>query len=456
MKKILVIDDEKMILTNAEHILSSKYMVFTAQSAEEGMRLYEEEMPDLVLLDIRMPGMDGFDFQDALNEKYAKNIPIIFMTGDESREIEGIGLKRGAEDFIHKPFLPEVLLSRIEKSLGNLDVLRMLSEEMAMDSLTGFSNRSGIERKLRETCESETGVLMVLDLDNFHIINDRYGHSQGDQIISEFADLIRGSIRNGDDIGRLGGDKFVLFCKNMRDEMQINVIVDRLNNQLVDLTKHLLGEDMKVPLGVSVGAVFVPFQGTDYDMLYNKADKALHQIKQEGKHGYRIYTNPDLPDDKTDASVKEDMNRVTRILEEETVPHSTMLLGQESFGNVYRYMMRYMKRYQGKAYKFLVTVDVHEEMPTDAYTGLITQVEEILKKQLRNSDLMMQTKENQYFLLLPMIDEINVPGVIQRLKSAWEKTECRDLADLTFDTEVISWEELSSEAERKDPKEYIQ
>ena len=454
MKKILVIDDEKMILTNAEHILSSKYMVFTARSAEEGMRLYEEEMPDLVLLDIRMPGMDGFDLQDALNARYAKKIPIIFMTGDESREIEGIGLKRGAEDFIHKPFLPEVLLSRIEKSLGNLDVLKMLSEEMAMDSLTGFSNRSGIERKLREVCLSEAGVLMVLDLDNFHIINDRYGRNTGDQIMSEFADLIRGSIRNGDDIGRLGGDKFVLFCKNMREEAQITVIVDRLNNQLVDLAKHLLGEDMIVPLGVSVGAVFVPFQGTDYDTLFNKADKALHQIKQDGKHNYRIYSNPDQPNP-SDASVKEDMNRLTRILEEESTPHSTMLLGQESFGNVYRYMMRYMKRYQGKAYKFLVTVEVRDEIPQDAFMGLIGQVEEILKKLLRNSDLMMQTKENQYFLLLPMIDEIHVPGVIERLKEAWARTECADLAELVFDTEVISWEELSSEVDRRDPSEYM-
>ena len=116
MKKILVIDDEKMILSNAEHILSSKYMVFTAQSAEDGMRIYEEEMPDLVLLDIHMPGMDGFDLQDALNARYSKKIPIIFMTGDDNREMEGTGLNRGAEDFIHKPFLPDVLLSRLEKT----------------------------------------------------------------------------------------------------------------------------------------------------------------------------------------------------------------------------------------------------------------------------------------------------------------------------------------------------
>ena len=452
MKKILVIDDEKMVLTTAEHILSSKYMVFKARSAEEGMRIYEEEMPDLVLLDLHMPVMDGFDMQDELNERYAKKVPIIFITGDENREMEGIGLTRGAEDFIHKPFLPEVLLSRVEKALGNLDVMRMLKEEMAMDSLTGFSNRSGIERKLRQTCESEAGVLMVLDLDNFHIVNDRYGHPKGDQVMSEFADLVRGSIRSGDDIGRLGGDRFVLFCKNMRDEAQIAVIVNRLNEQLVDLAYHLLGDDMKIGIGVSVGAVFVPFQGTDYDMLFNKADKALHQIKMDGKHGYHIFTSPADPAE-TDASVKEDMERVTKILEEETKPHTTMILGQESFGNVYRYMMRYMKRYQGKAYKFLVTVDIDGDIDPDAYVGIINQAEELLKRHLRSSDLMMQTRENQYFLLLPMIDEINIPKVIDRLMDAWSKMECAPLADLKFDTEVISWEELSDEG--KDLHEYI-
>lgn len=453
MKKILVIDDEKIILTTAEHILSSKYMVFKARSAEEGMKIYEEEMPDLVLLDLHMPVMDGFDLQDALNERFAKKVPIIFITGDDNREMEGIGLTRGAEDFIHKPFLPEILLSRVEKALGNLDVMRMLKEEMAMDSLTGFSNRSGIERKLRETCESETGVLMVLDLDNFHIINDSYGHAKGDQVMSEFADLVRGSIRTGDDIGRLGGDKFILFCKNMRDESQLAVIVKRLNDQLVDLAYHLLGDDMKIPVGVSVGAVFVPFQGTDYDMLFNKADKALHQIKQDGKHGYHIFISPGANMAGADTTVKEDMDRVTRFLEEETKPHSTMILGQESFGNVYRYMMRYIKRYQGKAYKFLVTIEIDEDVDPDAFVGIINQAEELLKRNLRNSDLMMQTKENQYFLLLPMVDEVDIPGVIERLKTAWKKMECGSYAELKFNTEIISWEELSDDG--KDLKEYI-
>ena len=282
MKKILVIDDEKIILTTAEHILSSKYMVFKARSAEEGMKIYEEEMPDLVLLDLHMPVMDGFDLQDALNERFDKKVPIIFITGDDNREMEGIGLTRGAEDFIRKPFLPEILLSRVEKALGNLDVARMLNEEMAMDSLTGFANRSSIERRLRDVCENETGVLMVLDLDDFHLINDSYGHSKGDQVISEFADLVRGAIRTGDEIGRLGGDKFILFCKNMRDESQLAVIVKRLNEQLGELAYHLLEDDKKVTVGVSVGAVFVPFQGTDYDgqscnLKLNKQDRKVRR-----------------------------------------------------------------------------------------------------------------------------------------------------------------------------------
>ena len=271
--------------------------------------------------------------------------------------------------------------------------------------------------------------------------------------MSEFADLVRGSIRTGDDIGRLGGDKFILFCKNMRDEAQIAVIVKRLNDQLKDLAFHLLGEDMKIPVGVSVGAVFVPFQGTDYDMLFNKADKALHQIKMDGKCGYHIFSSPSDRAMGLDVSVIEDMEKVTRFLEEETKPHSTMILGQESFGNVYRYMMRYIKRYQGKAYKFLVTIEIDEDVDPDAFVGIINQAEELLKRNLRSSDLMMQTKENQYFLLLPMVDEVDIPGVVSRLKDAWEKMECGSLAELKFNTEIISWEEFSDDG--KDLKNYI-
>ena len=121
MTKILIVDDEEMMLMVTRRILSQKYEVVCASSGEEGIALYGTEKPDMILSDLLMPQMSGFEMHKVLQEKYGKHIPIMFMTADESSEIEGRGFELGAEDFIRKPFHPDVLLKRVENILNNIE-----------------------------------------------------------------------------------------------------------------------------------------------------------------------------------------------------------------------------------------------------------------------------------------------------------------------------------------------
>ena len=127
MKKILVVDDEKIMLMLARRMLSSKYEIVTAKSGAEAVELFEKEHPDLILSDLLMPEMDGYELQRILQEKSSEPVPIIFMTADDSAESESKGFEVGAADYIHKPLKAEVLLRRV----GNIfdkDIDRDISD----------------------------------------------------------------------------------------------------------------------------------------------------------------------------------------------------------------------------------------------------------------------------------------------------------------------------------------
>ena len=118
---------------------------------------------------------------------------------------------------------------------------------------------------------------MILDLDNFKLVNDLHGHAMGDKILIRFAELIKGMIRSTDVAGRIGGDE-IIFNKACF-----------LNHQLIISAKNFMGDDMQIPLGTSTGAVFVPNEGRDFATLTDKADKALYKVKHHGKHGCAFF-----------------------------------------------------------------------------------------------------------------------------------------------------------------------
>ena len=132
-------------------------------------------------------------------------------------------------------------------------------------------------------------MLMILDLDNFKLVNDIYGHSMGDKVLRTFADVVRRNIRSQDVMVRIGGDEFMGFFANMDSETALESLHRRLNSELIKETVKLAGESFNIPLSISIGAILVPEYGRDYDMLFPLADSALYRVKQSGKNGVRIY-----------------------------------------------------------------------------------------------------------------------------------------------------------------------
>ena len=221
MQKVLIVDDDPVMLRLASIIISKHFQVVTASSGEEALKIFETEKPDLVLSDLLMPEMDGYELHRILQEKNSESVPIVFMTADEDEDSERRGFDIGVDDYIHKPFKADVLLRRIQNVLRNSNKIRGLKQAVDLDALTGLLNKTTSQRKISDLCRKHQGVLMIIDLDSFKMINDLYGHSIGDKILIRFAALIKEIINASDLAGRIGGDTFIVFCQDIQNETTI-------------------------------------------------------------------------------------------------------------------------------------------------------------------------------------------------------------------------------------------
>ena len=418
-----------------ENILATQYITVCANSGAEAIELYRKEKPDMVLSDLRMPGMNGYELQLMLQEEYHQIIPFMFMTADHDEETESKGFDNGAMDFIRKPFRPDVLLRRIANILQTVDQIQGLKKHASTDALTGLLNKSSSEEELKSICKVSTGALMMIDLDSFKLVNDIHGHAMGDKILISFADIIRSAVRPTDLLGRMGGDEFIAFCHGMDNETAIANKAEYINERLVEAAKKLMGEDMNIPLGASIGCVFVPNEGTDFPDLYKKADKALYVVKQHGKHGYNIYSKVQQLNE-MEISDATNLSNIKLILEERNQKEEAPVLGLENFRAIYRFLRRTTR--DGRLSDCILLFSLAIKDDSDANIDDVGEAFlETLKLTLRRSDTITQSSNNQFVVILYDLQFENVHLVVDRIERNWQQSSFYDDVVLTNEYDLI-------------------
>ena len=429
---IIVVDDDTSNLKVAGHILSKAGMRVTALKSGRLALNYirENGFPDLILLDVNMPEMDGFETLKLLKSEMTprNEVPVVFLTAEDGQEQETRGLESGAMDYIKKPFDPEVLLSRVHKILDIQKQMKFFARNAETDQLTGFLNKAATEARMDRLCAEETGLLCVLDLDAFKMVNDIFGHDIGDQVLVMFSQVLKKNLRKDDECGRIGGDEFVAFLRNMTSNDELDRFAKRINEEYKAGAREIMGEKLTFSAGVSVGAVAVPEYGREYPDLFHMADQALYIVKKNGKHGGRLYSA--LGQGKENRNRELNLETITAILEERMEAPSAMWMGRDVFGSIYKYMVRYMDRYHSSAYRVLLTLKVAADVSDTERSDIIVQFRRKIRNSLRNSDVMMECGENQLFLLLPEIQDHDIDRVIGRLLRKWNESEYPDRAEI--------------------------
>jgi two-component system, cell cycle response regulator len=301
-RRILVVDDDKASLDIVSEALKWEgYQVRMAQSAALGLREIEDWHPDIVLLDIDMPEVDGFTTLKILRQEKLY-CSVIFLSGKSDTDSVIEGLDAGADDYICKPFDPLEMLARVRAQLRIKDLtdqLRAANEKLKelvdIDDLTGLFNMRSLYQRLDHELErgrrfDRSVCVVMLDMDNFKEVNDGHDHLFGSFVISEVGRLIKNNIRTVDIGARYGGDEFLIVLTEVEiDGAQL--FCERLRKAIEG---HLFksGSD-EMRLTVSIGfAIKAPFDSeTDSRELVRAADRALYDAKEKGRN--RVCFNED-------------------------------------------------------------------------------------------------------------------------------------------------------------------
>lgn len=447
---IVVVDDNPLSLTHAKNILKEKDMRVSCLHSGRGfLKFMERNSPDLVLLDIQLREMDGFEIYHALRQMEKKTgrrpIPVIFLSGVGVNDAEKRSFEEGASDFIRKPFNKNIFIRRILNAVKNFKAIERLTAEATIDKLTEFLNKASGTSKVAKLCEDQTGMLMIFDLDNFKLVNDLYGHDMGDKVLKTFADIVRRNIRAKDVIARIGGDEFMAFFSNISDEKALASLTRRLNDQLLREVAKLVGESLDIPLGISVGAALVPEHGRDYEMLFSMADSALYKAKQNGKHCSEIYYQATDAGLSHEEDIKREFCRVMQIAEERNGRRGALFLNMEQFSYIYRFIKRFYMRYGGMIIKLMFILSLGDKGDIDMENEHILKeavgtFSLCLQDTLRKSDIIVQNRPNQFFLLLQELSEKEFPNVLRRIMTAWEATEAHDGIHVEYIMEPVIYE----------------
>ncbi len=417
---VIVVDDDKSVLKLACQVLRKAGIRPTAlRSGAAAVDFVKRNgFPDLVLLDVNMPETDGFETLNLLKKQMdpENETPVVLMTGEESQEARG--LEAGALDIIRKPFEPEVLVSRVCKALDINRRMKRFARSAETDHMTDLPNKSATEARMERLCDETDGLLCVLDLDNFKTVNDTFGHDIGDQVLMMFARVLKLNLRRDDECGRIGGDEFIVFLRHMKEAADLKRYIRRINEGYRTGAKAILGEKAAGKVSVSAGAVSVPQEGRQYGELFRMADQALYDVKQNGKHGAKLYVSQQSKASRREKEMN--LETVTTMLQERTQIPGAMWAGRDIFSSIYQYMVRYMNRYRNNAYRVLLTLKTAASMPETEKQRMRDEFRRKIRGGLRGSDVMMECGESQVFLLLPGIRENDIERVLARILRNWK------------------------------------
>ncbi len=291
MSEVLIVDDSIMNRTALSEILKDEFQVITAGSGKEMFNILEEHSPELILLDVIMPELDGFEIISKLkvSEEYNK-IPVIFITGLDDASNEAKGFALGAIDYITKPFKPNVVKARVRSYVRLYEFIRQTEMLGQHDGLTGLYNKKMTEEQIKKLLNADPpikcGALMIIDVDNFKGINDTFGHLYGDAVITQLGSSLRSIFQKSDVLGRVGGDEFFAFMRNYND---ISVVEQKAKELCAEFCKCYEQGNDKVNISASVG-IATTEHSMVYEDIYKYADIALYKTKSEGKNGYNIFS----------------------------------------------------------------------------------------------------------------------------------------------------------------------
>lgn len=290
-QQILIVDDEEVNRKLLSNMLKDTHELIMAENGEQALHIIEANPDiDLILLDVMMPEIDGFEVLECLKElERAKDIPVIFITALISFDNEEKGLRLGAVDYIYKPFRPAIVRLRIENQLHFVRQRKLLQTLVGQDGLTEIANRRRFDESLAKEWKrsQRNGLplsLLMVDIDFFKLFNDHYGHAHGDLVLKSVAQALAQTIhRPSDLVARYGGEEFVLLLADTNEE-GARIFAEKARTAIESLAIDHVHSQVASHITVSIGGATSLNEDSTAEQLLEAADAMLYQAKAQGRN----------------------------------------------------------------------------------------------------------------------------------------------------------------------------
>jgi diguanylate cyclase (GGDEF)-like protein len=296
MHNVLLIEDNpgdaRLILEMIREDPEAPFHLHTADRLSRGLEHLAGGETVLVLLDLSLPDSMGLE---TFSRVYAHSptVPIIVLTGNDDQTVALNAVKGGAQDYLVKSRLDrELLLRSMHYSIERKRYQVQLEHQANYDALTGLPNRNLLHDRLRQAVYSQRSprsiAVVFMDLDHFKFVNDSLGHSTGDLLLKAMAERLRTVLREGDTVGRVGGDEFVLILNDQSNEEIIYRAMQRITAKVCE---PITIEGKELYVSCSAGISIYPQDGRDVDTLLKNADAAMYRAKDHGRSNFQFYTS---------------------------------------------------------------------------------------------------------------------------------------------------------------------
>lgn len=426
MKHILIIDDDKISIDCARIALGDLYKLSTCSTGPNAIKFLETTIPDLLLLDVNMPFMDGFELIRRIQaDPRTRDIPLVILTAAIGEEIQRKCKEVGALDYIIKPFIPSDLQLRMEQVFLNLERSgRFVNDSVGttdytqLDPMTGVMNAASgwqlIDSRIQAGSE---GTLMLFGVDNLKAVNFNFGMTAGDNVIKALADTIKMYTDSEDVLCRIGGDMFLIYVSKVKDK---DAIGRKAKGVIQDMHQKLAAFRLEGNTSVSAGIALIPEDGDNLPLLYNAADKALYHVKQNGKNSYHFFSSQNTLDKSGIASIEVLVDKMRRT----DVERGSYVLDYYAFQYVFNYLCRQAERGEIKLEALLLNL-----LPEEGYLPSAEEMEKAISaldrtlfSTLRRSDVCARYSNRQMLLALPYSGDVEIQPVVDRIVNDYESS----------------------------------
>lgn len=300
MKILVASDSETSLAILFASLEKLGHRVMGVSNGEQAIALFKQEQPDLIILDVVMQGMDGFECAKKLRKINSETwIPIIFLSSSVDDNNISQGIKAGGDYYLLKPFSETTLAAKIMAMQHIVDAQKKLYETTnqltklsSLDALTGVENRLQFEKIIQEKIDyaqhnNTKFALLFINIDNFKSINDNLGYHTGDLLLKAIAERLKSSLQKNDLIARLNGDEFAIVINDIHTQDGAEYYAKKISATLSS-NYHLLNYDIQI--SCSIGIACHPMSGTTTETLIQRAETAMYHAKKSGRNNYQYYT----------------------------------------------------------------------------------------------------------------------------------------------------------------------